>query len=152
MDRKATVNGSDRGSSPAQALAHDVAGIAHDVAAIADLQMRLFTLDLRSMRAGLARGASAWMAAYVVLLTALPVGLAGCGLWVAEVTNLTPAGGLVVAAVVALALVAGLAAFGRQQFKAQQTAFENSRKELAENLAAVKQVISDYAGSSSRNE
>jgi signal transduction histidine kinase len=147
MDHKATLNG-----SPAQALARDVAGMARDVAGIVELQARLFALDLQVTRAALKRGASAYGAAAIVLFTALPVGWAAFGLWLADVTALTVAGGLLASACSAIALVVCLAVFGTRQFRAQQAAFENSRKELSENLAAIKQVLTDYLGRASEEE
>src|SRR5262245_22522142 len=148
MDRKAEVNDWDRQGSSAQALVHDVAGVARDVTTMAELQMRLFAMDFRAMRAALVRGAAAWTAGLVLLLGLLPVAIAGCGLLLSDFTRLSAAGGLLVAALAAAVLVAGLAEVGRRQFRAQQRAFDNSRRELAENLSAIKHMLSDYAGRS----
>jgi hypothetical protein len=152
MDRKAPVDGWSREDSPAYALAQDVGGIARDLATIAELQMRLFTADLKAVRKALLQGTIAFLAALIVLLTTLPIALAGLGLWLAEANGWTPAAGLLVVALVAVIVVAALVAFGAWQLRSQRRAFENSRRELSENLIAVRQLMKDYAGRTAADE
>ena len=152
MDRKAPLNGWSREDSPAHALAQDVGGIARDLGTIAELQMRLFGADLKAMRAALARGVVSFVAALVLLLTALPIAMAGGGLWLSDVYGWTPATGLLLVAVAAIVAVAGLVAFGAYQLRSQRHAFENSRRELSENLCAVRQLMKDYAGRAADDE
>jgi hypothetical protein len=144
MDRETTMNGAHESSS-AQALVHDVAGVASSLATMAELQARLFGADFRAARDGVVRACGAWIAALVLLAAALPVALAGCGLWLAEVTGVSAAVGLVTVALLAIAVVAALAAFGWWHFSKQQRAFDRSRRELAENLSAMRQMLSDFA-------
>lgn len=146
MDYKTTVNGSGSHDASPHVLAQNMAGIAHDVITIVELQVRLFAADLRALRQGVVRGLVIWVIAGAVLLAVLPTALIGLGFWLAEMAELSTAAGLLGVAAGAFLLVVGLLIAGWRQFTRQRAAFERSTKELDNNLAAMRQVLSSYAG------
>jgi uncharacterized membrane protein YqjE len=146
MDHQATLNGSPRRDSSAKALAHNMAKIAHDMITIAELQGRLFAVDLRAVRKEVLRGLGMWVAGFGLLVAALPTALIGTGLWLADIAHLPMAAGLLWVAFGAVLLVAGLFTCGWWQMNRQRTGLRRSSKELGTNLAAMRQVLSSYAG------
>ena len=146
MDHQATLNGSPGRDSSAPALAHSLANIAHDMIAIVELQARLFAVDLRALRKGVLRGLGIWVAACGLFIAALPTALIGTGLWLADVAHLSTAAGLLWVALGAVLLVIGLFISGWWQINKQRTGLRRSSKELCNNLAAMRQVLSSCAG------
>jgi uncharacterized membrane protein YqjE len=146
MDHKTTLNGSGTRDASAHVLAQNMAGIAHDVIMIAELQVQLFAVDLRALRKGVVRGLVVWVIACALLFAALPTALIGAGLWLADVAHVSTAAGLLGVALGAFLLVMGLLIAGWRQFTRQRAALERSTKELQKNLAAMRQVLSSYAG------
>jgi uncharacterized membrane protein YqjE len=146
MDHKTTLNGFGTRDASAHILAQNMAGIAHDVITIAELQVQLFSIDLRALRNGVVRGLVIWVIAFTLLFAALPTALIGAGLWLADLAHLSTAVGLLAVALGAFLLVMGLLISGWRQFTRQRAALNRSRKELHNNLAAMRQVLSSYAG------
>jgi hypothetical protein len=142
MAYETTLNGN--GHHPVQDLRMHLRGMARDVGQMAELQAKLFMADLAQARAGLVRAACCWLAAMVLSLALLPVLVAGVGMYLAEVTRLTVAGGLLVAASGAAVIVVGLAVGGWVQLRRQQTAWEESKAELRDNLQALREAFSTY--------
>ena len=146
MDHKTTLNGSGTRDASAHVLAQHLAGIAHDVVTIAELQVQLFAVDLRALHKGVVRGLVIWVIACAILIAALPTALVGVGLWLAEVAQMSTAAGLLWVALGAFLLVTGLLISGWRQFTRQRAALKRSTKELHNNLVAMRQVLSSYAG------
>jgi uncharacterized membrane protein YqjE len=146
MDHKTTLNGSGTRDASAHVLAQNMAGIAHDMIMIAELQVQLFAVDLRALRKGVVRGLVIWVIACALLFAALPTALIGAGLWLADVTHVSTAAALLGVALGAFLLVMGLLIAGWLQFTRQRAALNRSTKELHNNLAAMRQVLSSYAG------
>lgn len=146
MDHQATLNGSLRRDSSVEALAHNMANIGYDMITIAELQGRLFAVDLRAVRRGVLRGLGFWVAGFGLLVAALPTALIGTGLWLADVAHLPMAAGLLWVAFGSALLVAGLFTCGWWQLNKQRTGLRRSSKELRSNLAAMRQMLSSYAG------
>ena len=119
-------------------------GMARDVGQMAELQAKLFIADLEQARAGLVCAVCCWLAALVLSLALLPVLVAGVGMFLADVTRLTVAGGLLVSAAGAAAIVVGLAVGGWVQLQRQRMAWEESKAELRDNLCALRQAFSTY--------
>jgi hypothetical protein len=151
MDHKTTLNGFGTRDASAHVLAQNMAGIAHDVITIAELQAQLFAVDLRALRKGVLRGLINWAIAGALLLAALPTALFGAGLWLADVAHLSTAAGLLWVAFGAALLVIGLFLAGWRQLERQRVGFERSKKELRANLAAMRQMLSSYAGRASED-
>ena len=146
MDHQTTLNGSGSRDSSAHALAQNMAGIAHDLVAIAELQVQLFAVDLRALRKGAVRGSVIWVIACGLLFAALQTALIGTGLWLAEVAHLPTAAGLLWVALGAFLLVIGLLVSGWREFTRQRAALQHSTTEFQNNLAAMRQILSSYAG------
>ena len=90
MDHQTALNGSDR---PSHDLNEHLGAMAHDVGRLAELQARLVVADLRQSRAALLCTSGCWLTASMLFVATLPIALAGLGLWLADVTELTVAGG-----------------------------------------------------------
>ena len=146
MDHKATVNGFGTRDASAHVLAQSMAGIAHDVITIAELQVQLFAVDLRALRKGVIRGLVIWVIACALLFAVLPTALIGTGFWLASVADLSTAAGLLWVALASFLFVIGLLIAGWRQFTRKRTALGRSTKELHNNLATMRQVLSSYAG------
>ena len=146
MDHKTTLNGFGTRDASPHVLAQNMAGIAHDLITIAELQVQLFAVDLRALRKGVVRGLAIWVIGGALLLAALPTALIGTGLWLAAVAHLSTAAGLLWVAFGAVLLVIGLFLAGWRQFTRQRAALKRSKKELQNNLATMRQVLSSYAG------
>ena len=151
MDHKTTLNGFGTRDASPHVLAQNMAGIAHDVITIAELQVQLFAVDLRALRDGLVRGLVILVIACALLLAVLPTALIGTGLWLADVAHVSTAAGLLWVAFGAVLLVIGLLLAGWRQLERQRVGLERSKKELRANLAAMRQVLSSYAGRASRD-
>ena len=151
MDHQATLTDRPGRDSSAQALTHSLASIAQDMATIAELQVRLLAVDLRALRQGVLRGLVAWVIACGLLVAVLPTGLIGTGLWLADVAHVSTAAGLLWVAFGAVLLVIGLFFAGWRQLKRQRVGLQRSRKELHASLAAMRQVLSSYAGRASED-
>jgi hypothetical protein len=64
--------------------------------------------------------------------------------FLAEATDLSVAGGLLVAAAGAALIVFGLAVVGWIQLKRQKTAWQESKDELRQNLRALREAFTTY--------
>jgi uncharacterized membrane protein YqjE len=151
MDHQATLIDRSRRDSSVQALTHSLASIAQDMVMIAELQVRLLAVDLRALRQGALRGLMTWMIACGLLVAVLPTALVGTGLWLADVAHVSPAAGLLWVAFGAVLLIIGLFLAGWRQLKRQRVGLQRSRKELRASLAAMRQVLSSYAGRASED-
>ncbi len=151
MDHQATLIDRERRDSSAQSLTHSVASIAQDMVTIAELQMRLLVVDLRALRQGALRGLVTWLIACALLVAVLPTALIGTGLWLADAAHVSTAAGLLWVAFGAVLLVIGLFLAGWRQLKRQRVGLQRSRKEIRANLAAMRQMLSSYAGRASED-
>ncbi len=144
MDHQATVNGDDR-EVPTRRLARNAAGIAHDLLGMVELQGELLAADFREIVRDALRGLSFWVVAVLLAFATLPVALAGAGLWLADGINQRPAAGLLWVSLAAGVLAAAAGFAGWLQFRLQAMTLERSRRELRENIALLKQILTDYS-------
>jgi hypothetical protein len=145
MDHETTLDGSPDGESATRTLAGNAAALAHDLIAISELQMQLLAADLRGVWRGALSAAVVWIVGLLVLIAALPVALAGLGLWLAEATDQSVAAGLLWAALAAVAITLVLVAGGWWQLRQQLAGLERSRRELQNNLALLKNILANYS-------
>jgi hypothetical protein len=138
MAHEATVNGSDR---PVHDLKEHLGGMARDVGRIAELQARLVAADLRQARGALLCTLGCWLTALALVIAILPVAIAGIGLWLADVTRLSVAGGLASAAGAVAVVAVGLAVVGWVQLRKQFALLQESKQELYENVEALRQAF-----------
>jgi sulfite exporter TauE/SafE len=81
-----------------------------------------------------------------MFVAVLPAALIGTGFWLADVAGVSTAAGLLWVAFGAMLLVTGLFLAGWRQLKRQRVGLQRTGKELRANLAAMRQVLSSYAG------
>ncbi len=148
MDQQTALNGSDR---PARDLKEHLSGMFRDASRLADLQVRLLVAELRQSRAALLCAVGCWLTACLMLLAMLPIAFAGLGLWLADVTQLTVAGGLATVAAAVSVLAGSLGVVGWWQFCKQVAAWERTRRELRDNIQALRHAFSSRAGRESTN-
>ncbi|MEX0677415.1 MAG: phage holin family protein [Pirellulales bacterium] len=148
MDHQTTLNGSDR---PARDLTEHLGGMARDVGRIAELQARLVAADLRQSRLALLCTAGCWVTAGLLWVAMLPIALTALGLWLADVTQLSLAGGLVCVAGGVAVLAVTMVVAGWVQFRKQFATWERSRKELRDNIQALQQAFSNRASRATMN-
>lgn len=142
MDYQTTMSASPE--SPSHRFSRKAARVARDVTTIIELQIRLLARDLAEMRRGALVGTAACVAGMGLLLAALPLGLAGVGIWIAAAWDLGPGPGLVGATVAACVLAAGLMFAGAWHLRRRVT-LERSRSELAENIALLKNLLNELS-------
>jgi hypothetical protein len=140
MDQQTTLNDS---ASPARDLKEHVAGMTRDVGHIAELQSRLLLAEWKQARGKLICAVGCWAIAIVIVAAAMPVVIGGLGWWLAEVTELSVAGGLLSAAGIAVLLALVIAAFGYWQYRRQSVVWEQAKCELAESARAVRSAFSN---------
>jgi hypothetical protein len=138
------VSGSSR---PARDLREHMASMARNINRIAELQTQLLAADLGRARATMVAGVSCWSAALALTVAFLPVAIGGLGLWLSDVTRLTPAGGLLTAAGAFAVVAAVLGVIGWNQFRKQRDLWRTSLGELGRNLAAVREALLNAASS-----
>ncbi|MEX2112873.1 MAG: phage holin family protein [Pirellulales bacterium] len=142
MDHQTTLGESPR---PARDLRQHVAGMARDINRIGELQVQLLAADLGRARAKMLAGLGCWAGAVGFVLALLPVAVGGFGLWLSDVTRLSPAGGLLCAAAAAVVIAAMLLLIGWWQFRKQRELWGTSLAELRKNMAAVREALLDAA-------
>jgi hypothetical protein len=135
MDYQTTLD------EPEPDLRAHLGGMVRHAIHIVDLQVRLMMADLRTARRAVITAAICGGAAMAVSTAALPVAIAGFGLLASEMTSLSVAGGLLVAALVSLIIAGILAAYAVSQLSRQKAAWESSKRELETNLAALRQAL-----------
>jgi uncharacterized membrane protein YqjE len=145
MVHKTSLNGSTH------AIPHRLSRIAHDMVTIAELQARLFVVDLQCVRRGVLRGLALWLAGCALAIAVLPTALIGAGFWLAEYAQLSTAAGLLWVAFGTTICIAGFGIFGWNQIERQRFGFQRSRNELQTTLGELRQILSQYADRESRN-
>jgi len=140
MDYETTLD------DPGPDLRAHLGGMARNIFRIVDLQIRLMMADLRTARRAVITAAICGGTAIAISTAALPVAIAGFGLLASETTSLSVAGGLLVAALVAMVVAGALGAYGLHQLSRQKAAWESSKRELETNLAALRQALTRVPG------
>lgn len=143
MGYQTTLNGTQRAGRDFRA---HFSGLARDVGRIAELQARLVAAEMRQSRSALLCSAGCWATAGLLLVAMLPIALAALGLWLADSTVLTVAGGLACVAAAATAMAIALGYVALAQFRKQREAWERSRIELLESVRALQQMFVDRTG------
>ena len=137
MVDQAKMNGNGNGRVHEPRMREHAAGFAHDLAALAELQMKLFAVDLRDGKQHAAKGAPWLIGAVVVGLSAVPVLLLGAASALVDL-GLPQSAAQLIVAVVALAAAGGAAALGVKHLRQASTTFQRSRRELNETVSWVK--------------
>lgn len=148
MDYQTTMNTSPE--SPSHRFSRKASRVARDILTIVELQGRLLMRDLADARRGAMVGTLACILGVGLLLAALPLGLAGTGIWIAAIWDLGPGPGLIGATVFACLLAAILLGAGYWHASRRVT-LARSREELAENIALLKNMLNELSHPSAAN-
>jgi hypothetical protein len=149
MDHETTLNG-DKQESPTSVLAGNAAALAHDLLTIGELQLQLLRADLGGVWSGAMWALAACLAAVGLLTAALPVALAGLGLWLADATSQAPWAGLLWVSLAAVVVICGLLGAGWWRFREQLAGLERSRREFRNNVETLKRILSNYSNHQQR--
>jgi hypothetical protein len=122
-------------------LKEHLSGMARDLGRIAELQLRLAAADWRQSRGALLRAAACWLTAWLLSAAVLPVALAALGLWLADATALSAAGGLACVAGAVAAIASALVLVGWLQLRKQFIEWQRSKQELHDNIEALRRAF-----------
>ncbi len=117
------------------------AKVARDVLDLCELQMQLLAVDSQAAKRELVRAIVCAFVAAVLVGTALTLLLAGVGVVLAEMTQLSVGGGLLVAGGVTMAIIAILLMVAWAAVKAASASMKETKSEFAENLRWLKATL-----------
>lgn len=143
MDRQTEMNEAPQHDSESDALARHLAAVAQDLTCIADLQARLFAVDLRMLRNRVVGGAVVWLVALCLFVATLPVALSGFALYLAHAAGTRAEVGLAWVASAAAVLVFGLSVWGWLLLRNKWTPLNRSCTELRETVKTLARSLSD---------
>ncbi|SIO66757.1 Putative Holin-X, holin superfamily III [Singulisphaera sp. GP187] len=140
MDDQAKVkNDSTNGS--AESMVGSIAGFGNDVATLAELQLKLAALDFKETSARALVPLALVVVALVVILGSVPVAIGGVALLIAQVTQLSIGGALLVTAIVTLGLASVVVVVAGRKLGASLEGFQRSRDELIRNISWIRTVL-----------
>ena len=145
MALETTMNESSQHDSKSDELAQHLASVAQDLARIAELQVRLFAVDLRSLRNRLAAALGIWLAALFLLAAALPVALSSFAHYLARYAGISIEAGLLWVSMASVLLVLVLCVSGWRLLRKKQTPLDRARNELSETLKTLAGSFSNHA-------
>jgi hypothetical protein len=132
--------------TPARAMTRNVSQLGSDVITLVELQTELLQVDLREWAQGFVKSVVAMVAALVLLLSSLPVLLISLGYFINQMSDLSLAASMLIAAGVGILVGAILAGVGVWLLKREQGMLHRFRRELKHNVAWLKQVLSNPTG------
>lgn len=115
--------------------------VARDVMDLFDLQMQLIAVDSQVARQKLVQAIACGVAAAGLGGSALTVLMLSCGFLLAESTDLSTGGGMLVASLVFFLLVAALAWIALTAVRSAAAAMSEAKSEFAENLRWLKATL-----------
>jgi uncharacterized membrane protein YqjE len=131
-----STNGRTRTEQPG--VANSVAEMTHNAIELAELQAKLFSLDVKetSQNAGISIGLV--IGSVCILLGSVPVLLIALALALVELLGWSPAVSYAVAGLVGILISVGIAAAAWTQFRTGMATMKRSREELNRNVAWLK--------------
>jgi len=133
------TNGRARDKQPD--VATSFSELAHDVIELGELQAQLFALDVKSTVKKTSSSVLLSVIGLVVLLGTVPVVLLAVGYLIAEIFDWPISAGLGIAAVVGIAISAGILLLGWSRLKAGLNSMQRSSEELRRNIAWIKSTL-----------
>jgi hypothetical protein len=149
-ETKMNTNGRVRSKDPK--VMTSFADLAHDVIELAELQSKLFTLDVKSSAQKTRTSLLLAAAGACVLLGSIPVALFALAEVFVEQLGWSEAGGFAVATLIGLVISGGLLAAGWMRFKSGLNTMHRSREELSRNIAWIKASLRSPPAASSESE
>jgi len=143
MDHQTEMNDTAGHDTERDALARHLAAVAQDLARIAELQARLFAVNLRMLRNRVVGGLAIWFVALCLLAATLPVALSGLGLYLAHIASTRAEVGLLLVAFAAAFVTLGLGVWGWLLLRNKWTPLNRSCSELQETVRALARTLSD---------
>jgi uncharacterized membrane protein YqjE len=141
MDGEAKMNTNGRARDKEPNVTASFAELAHDVIELAELQAKLFGLDVKDATQKTRTSLLLSVVALCVLLGSIPVALMALAYLLIEQLEWSNAVGFGVATLVGLLLSAGILAAGYFKFKSGKSAMQRSREELSRNVAWIKATL-----------
>ncbi len=132
-------NGSPK--SPARAVARSMGELVHDAVTLADLQLRLFKIEIESWSRDLIASVTWLLVALCVAVGCIPVLLLSLANVFVEYGGLSQSLSLFTAALVGLTVSAIAAAIGLRILRNNGNALERSQEEFNRNLKWFKQML-----------
>jgi uncharacterized membrane protein YqjE len=127
----------------------NITGFAHDLATLAELQLRLFSVDLRDATRAAAPSAAILGIALIVGLGATPIILAAVAMALVEVAGWSYTAAFAAVAVCSVLVAAGLGYAGWRKLGTALRTLQRARDELVETVRWIKDSLKP---SSSRSE
>src|SRR3954462_15095327 len=115
--------------------------LAHDVIELGELQAQLFALDVKSTVKKTSSSVLLTIIGVCVLLGSVPVILFALGYLIAEVLDWPVSAGLGIAAVVGIAISAGILLLAWNRLSAGLNSMQRSSEELRRNIAWIKATL-----------
>lgn len=138
-DQKTLGNGARR--FPLRRLSKNVAEVLHDLTEMAELQGRLFAVDLRECRARVFFGIVFGAFAAVLLLATCGVAMEALAAALVEYVELSHVAGLTISATFGVVVALLLAVFAWWRLRGALKTFERSREEIRRNIAWLKDAL-----------
>lgn len=131
-----TTNGRVRANEPN--VTGSFSDLAHDVIELAELQSKLFALDIKSTTAKTRTSLLLSVTGVCLLLGSIPVALYALAELFVEQFGWSQSAGFAVAALIGLALSGCFLAAAWQRFRTGMNIMQRSREELTRNIAWIK--------------
>lgn len=141
MAGEAEMNTNGRMRDKQPDVATSFAELAHDVIELGELQGQLFALDVKSTVKKTSSSVLMSIIGLVVLLGTVPVILLALGYLVAELLDWPVSAGLGIAAVIGIAISAGILLLGWNRLRAGLNSMQRSSEELRRNIAWIKSTL-----------
>jgi len=130
-----------RSNGAAENMVGGIAGFTNDVATLAELQLKLFTLDLNESVQKAKVPAVLTVLGIVILLGAVPVLLAGVALLLASALAISFGLSLFLVAIATMIVAGGLAAFAGSRLPHAFETLRRSAEELSRNISWIRTVL-----------
>lgn len=128
-------------TAPPVAVARNMSQLAHDVVELAELQTAMIRLELHGWWKKLLLPSGLLVAAAAIALGCIPILILSAAYGLAQATSLSMALCLLIAAVGAAVIAAGIGWLGWIRLQVAQAPLSESRRELSRNLRWVKTVL-----------
>lgn len=140
MDDQASVNKTQSNGS-GEGVVGSIAEFGNDIATLTELQLQLFSFDLKAATARAVVPVAVLAAGLVILLGSVPVLVAGAGLLLAGALGISNGLGLLLASLAAMLVVGVAVPFAIGALRRSVDAFQRSREELQRNISWVRTVL-----------
>lgn len=136
-------NGRTAGVAPSRVLGRSVSHLGSDIITLVELQTALFQVDLRDWSRGMVKAAVALVMALALVLASAPILFIALGYFLNEVTELSLAASMLLAAAIGLITAGVCAGLGWWMLKRDESRFSRFKGELKQNISWLKHVLTN---------